>query len=494
MFRLRSFLSASRCLPCRGRRASWLGLLLLLGACAVSTSLPGRADPSQLERPPPVEQVAHKVSVKNAGGRLGPAARTALLRRLSEQGYPSLLQRQLAAMAAAPSAAGQEVELYEGNDVRLLLDGPATFQAMFEAIEQAQHLIFLESYIIEDEGVAQHLAELLKKKQAQGVGVAVIYDAVGSIGTDRAYFEDLERAGIQVCQFNPLNPLVFTSYGRITHRDHRKILVTDGQVGFTGGINISSVYTSGSVGRSSGGGGRRHPGHHVDDGWRDTQVRIRGPAVGALEALVRDTWARQSCHGTLPAPSPARATVVAQPQVVRIVAASPDDEVNRIYSLLLTSIDASQRSVYLTMAYFAPGDDMIDALCDAARRGVDVRLVLPSISDFSPVLHAGRHHYEKLLEAGVQLFELRDAVLHAKTAVIDGVVSTVGSSNMDWRSFASNSEVNAVVVGQDFGAAMEKTFRADMAASTPIRLAEWRERPLWQRTKEAMASLFERWW
>jgi cardiolipin synthase len=180
--------------------------------------------------------------------------------------------------------------------------------------------------------------------------------------------------------------------------------------------------------------------------------------------------------------------------MVRIVASSPDDDASRIYAMLLTAIDASQRSVYMTMAYFAPGEEMIDALCDAAGRGVDVQLVLPSKSDFSPVLHAGRSYYQRLLEAGVKIYELQDAVLHAKTAVIDGVVSTVGSSNLDWRSFTSNDEVNAVVFGEDFGDAMTRMFRQDQANSRRVTPEAWAERPLLQRTKETFARLLERLW
>ena len=211
---------------------------------------------------------------------------------------------------------------------------------------------------------------------------------------------------------------------------------------------------------------------------------------------MRATWLAQGCDGALTAPpglavAPVRAMGAA---VVRIIPTTPDDAVNRIYSLLLTAIDASQRSVYLTMAYFAPGQDMLDALCDAARRGVDVQLVLPARSDFAPVLHAGRSYYSRLLDAGVQVHELQDAVLHAKTAVIDGVVSTVGSSNMDWRSFTGNSELNAVVFGEDFGDAMQRMFRQDLQDSLSITASAWRERPLLQRTRETLARWFEAWW
>jgi cardiolipin synthase len=173
---------------------------------------------------------------------------------------------------------------------------------------------------------------------------------------------------------------------------------------------------------------------------------------------------------------------------------SPTDAFNKIYALLLTAIDASQKSVYLTMAYFAPGRDMIDALCEAAERGVDVQLVLPSVSDFTPVLHAGRSYYERLLRSGVKLYELQDAVLHAKTAVIDGVVSTVGSSNMDWRSFVGNNEVNAVIIGEDFGDSMTRMFRRDLEASEKITLEQWARRSPLQRAKETLARLFENWW
>jgi cardiolipin synthase len=146
------------------------------------------------------------------------------------------------------------------------------------------------------------------------------------------------------------------------------------------------------------------------------------------------------------------------------------------------------------MAYFAPGRDMIDARCEAAERGVDVQLVLPSVSDFTPVLHAGRSYYERLLRSGVKLYELQDAVLHAKTAVIDGVVSTVGSSNMDWRSFVGNNEVNAVIIGEDFGDSMTRMFRRDLEASEKITLEQWARRSPLQRAKETLARLFENWW
>ncbi len=416
--------------------------------------------------------------------------RDALLRRIGGQGQANLLNRHLQVMAEF-----DEVDLYAHNETRLLIDGPAAYASMFQAIEQARGSILLQSYIIEDSAISQRLAAVLKRKKADGVAVAVLYDAVGSIGTPEGFFDDLRASGIFTCAFNPVNPLKRLGYWDITHRDHRKILAVDRQVGFTGGMNISAVYTSGSFG-----GSRQR---RVDDpkrvGWRDTQVRIAGPAVAPLEDLVRATWQQQGCEGPLPplpqvASGSPRQQATAGGDVVRIVASSPDVDDGRIYAMLLNAIDTASVSIHLTMAYFAPGPDMVDALCDAAARGVAVRLILPSVSDFKPVLYAGQSYYDQLLESGVQLYELDDAVLHAKTAVIDGVVSTVGSSNMDWRSLAANNEVNAVIFGQAFGQAMTRMFEADLARSTRITAERWAERPVWQRTKERLARLWERLW
>ena len=468
------------------RGLATLGLVLVAGGCASISSV-SRADLPSLpaSAQPQARAVAGALQVSGQRGRLTRPEREQLLARLGREGSASLLNRQLAAMTAADSP-----QLYAGNSARLLIDGPATFAAMFEAIAAARSSVLIQSYIVEDSSVARQLAALLLKKRAQGVPVLLLYDALGSIKTTQAFFDDLQAAGVPTCAINPVNPLQRPGYWNITERDHRKIVSVDRQIGFAGGINISAAYTSGSFGRS--GRARSNP----DLGWRDTQVRLQGPAVAALDDLVRQSWRDQGCLGDLPAlPAPqAGTTAAAGPTVVRVIPASPGEPVNRIYTMLLTAIDAAQRSVHLTMAYFAPGAEMVDALCDAAGRGVDVQLVLPAQSDFSPVLQAGRSWYSRLLGAGVKIHELQDATLHAKTAVIDGVLSTVGSSNMDWRSFTSNSEVNAVVFGEDFGDAMARMFRADVANASPVTLAVWRKRGLWQQGQEWLARRLERFW
>ncbi|WP_077035631.1 phosphatidylserine/phosphatidylglycerophosphate/cardiolipin synthase family protein [Pelomonas sp. KK5] len=461
-----------------------LGISLMVGACASGPQLPAAAElPPPPASAPSVAAVASQVSMTGpAGQAIGPRQREQVIEAVQAQGRGEALKRQLGAMAAFG-----DVGLYPGNEAGLLIDGPATYKAMFEAIQRARHTVLLESYIIEDAEVSRRLAALLAAKRAEGLGVFVVYDAVGSIGTQDAFFAALREAGVATCAFNPLGQL-----DDLTHRDHRKILVVDRETGFTGGINISAVYSSGSLGRH-----RRAPPPQDPDGkrtgWRDTQVQLRGPAVSALDDLVRQTWRDQKCEGTLP-PPPAVPKKAAGEQLLRIIPTTPDDPVNRFYTMMMGAIAASQQSVLLTMAYFAPGEDMVDALCEAARRGVDVQLVLPSRSDFSPVLHAGRSYYARLLDAGVKIHELQDSVLHAKTVVIDGVVASVGSSNLDQRSFTGNNEINAVVIGEDFGAAMRRMFEQDLKDSREITQAAWRSRSLWQRSKEFFARVFERLW
>ncbi|MEK8026695.1 phospholipase D-like domain-containing protein [Pseudaquabacterium rugosum] len=488
--------------PRTGAAWLWLALPVVLPWLTACAALPGTPRavlpvPGSDARPAPAA-LAAGLRAHDARGPLTRPRRQALIERLGREGDASLLNRHLAAMAALDARDG--LQLIAGNQARLLIDGPAAFAAMEQAIASARHSVWLESYIIEDGALAQRLAALLQRKRAHGVTVRVIYDAVGSFGTDEAYFEGLHAAGVATCMFNPLNPLRRGRYGDITERDHRKILVVDDRVAFTGGINISGVYASGSFGRT-----RRLSVEEA--GWRDTQIRIEGPAARVLGRLVRETWQQQRCQdeapgGAITAPLAAAGTDAPAPapadnagdDVLRIVPARPADGENPIHDLLLLAIDTARRSVHLTMAYFAPGREMVEALSDAARRGVDVQLILPSHSDFPPVLAAGRHHYDTLLDAGVRIHELQSAVLHAKTAVIDGVVSTVGSSNMDWRSFTANQEVNAVVLGQDFGDAMTRMFEADRQRSQEITVEAWRQRPLGQRLRQWLAVQFERWW
>ncbi len=426
-----------------------------------------------------------RVVVHGAAGPVNAAQETRALQGVAAEGAADAFRLHLQVLTA-----GGDVDLYRGNQTRLLVDGPATFAAMKQAISQARQRVLLQSYIVEDQGVAAEIAELLLRKAAQGVRVTMIYDAVGSIATPDEFFERLNQGGVATCAFNPVNPTKRPGYWGINHRDHRKLLMVDDQIAFTGGINISRVYGSGSFSRRSSSARAQDP---LEDGWRDTQIEIRGPAVTAMVDLYTATWREQGCKGELGQPAPASATREPGERIVKLIASDPRDGVNRIYTALLGAVEASRRSVRLTMAYFAPGEDFVAALCDAARRGVSVELVLPGQSDFALVLHAGRSYYSRMLACGIKLHEMERAVMHSKTAVIDGVFSTVGSSNLDWRSLVSNSELNAIVLGEDFGAQLEALFAKDRDASVAIDVGQWRQRGLKQRALELVGRAAERW-
>ena len=402
------------------------------------------------------------------------AAELRISRKLAASGDTSLLDYHLAAMRdiGAPP-------LLLDNAVQLLIDGPRTYQAMFAAIEGAREYVLVESFIFEEavEG-DRKLSVLLANAQQRGVPVYVIYDAIGSLTTRQEFLEGLGKAGITLCVFNPLNPLD-QRFAGLNRRDHRKIVVVDGREAFAGGINFSHAYRITS--RQAKSRGFSHE-QSVDQGWRDTHVGVRGPAAQHLEALFRENWKSAECQGELkPAagkPDKAGNTVV------QIIASTPDDERNIIYATLLSVLAYAQKTVDVTMAYFVPDDTLENALKDAAKRGVTVRMILPAYSDFSGVFHAGRAHYQGLLDAGVKLYELESAFLHSKSIVVDGVWSSIGSTNFDWRSFVHNNEISVCVIDESFARTMLSAFDKDLTESREITAKAWKKRGLRQRMKE----------
>jgi cardiolipin synthase len=406
------------------------------------------------------------------------AAITAELKRTS--GDLDILDKQIALEQATSDS-----PLTLGNKATLLQDGTATYAAMFAAIAQAKDHINLESYIIEDDDTGREFTPLLLQAQARGVQVNLIYDSVGGINTPKIFFERLSQAGVAVLEFNPINPLAAKGAWLLNQRDHRKILLVDGRIAILGGINISSVYASGSVLRRAGKSGT----NHVE--WRDTDIQIEGPVVAEFQKLFLQTWAKQ--HGPALAEKNYFPLLTPQGQdIVRAIGSTSDDPYSLIYLTLISAIGNAEKYVHLTNAYFVPDPQLLLALTDAAARGVDVKLILPSQSDSSLVFHAGRAHYAGLLQGGVQIFERQGALLHSKTAVIDGVWSTVGSTNLDWRSFLSNDELNAIVLGREFAAQMQAMFEKDLNASTRIEPQAWANRPLNFKLKEWLAQLWAR--
>ncbi len=447
--------------------------VLAVASCVGCSSLP-RIVPDLAARPGPA------VQLEGARGPLSAAQSKAILAALASRSpNTDIFARHLALEEAIVGS-----PLTTGNQVILLQDGPATYQAMFAAIAAAKDHINLETYILDDDEVGQRFAQALMAKQAAGVQVNLLRDSAGTFGTPAAFFTQLAASGIRVHEFNPVNPLAARESWQWNQRDHRKLLIVDGRIAFLGGINISSVYSGGSFQRGSK-GAPKIPGAD-NPAWRDTDLQLQGPVVAELQKLFIEAWEKQK------GPPLASKNYFPPPQnagrlVVRAIGSSPDEPFSLIYATLLSAIGSAETSVRITNAYFVPDPQLLATLEAAAGRGVDVALILPGQTDSWLTFHAGRRHYERLLRAGVKLYERRSVILHSKTALIDGVWATVGSTNLDWRSFLHNYELNAVVLGAEFGSQVQAMFERDLAASNPITLAQWQQRSLDLRVKELFA-------
>lgn len=415
----------------------------------------------------------------------------ALTERLKECANPTdLLERETAVMESVSGS-----PLIKGNKVNLLVDGPATYAAMFKAIKAARDHINMETFTFEGDEIGTKLADLLLQKQSEGVQVNIIYDSIGSLGTPSSFFDRMKKGGIQVLEFNPVKfspwhlPIEFFRVllrWEPTHRDHRKILVVDGKVAFTGGVNISGVYSgrfSGRIEREE--GEKKIP-------WRDTDVWVEGPAVAEFQKLFLDTWKREE--------GPALAERNYFPHLkakgsdlVQVVGSTLGSKNRITFIMYVSAITFAETSAHFMNAYFVPDNQTLKALEDAARRGVDVKMILPKETDSWMALYAGQYYYSDLLKSGVKIYQRRNALLHAKTAVIDGVWATVGSTNMDFLSFLREDEVNAIILSRDFSAEMEKMFTRDLKESEQVKLEEWKERSLFPRIREWFAHLLSRW-
>ncbi|NMG29662.1 cardiolipin synthase [Aromatoleum evansii] len=447
-------------------------LILTLAGC---TSLPTIVPDLAPHRGPAVQ-------LQGASGPLSAEQSKAILDRLASRGQNTdIFARHLALEEAIVGS-----PLTTGNHVVLLQDGPATYEAMLAAILGARDHINMETYIFEDDEVGQRFAQALIDKQQQGVQVNLIRDSVGTIGTPTAFFQRLSDSGIRILEFNPINPLVRRKEWELNQRDHRKLLIVDGRTAFLGGINISSVYSGSSTGKRS----RPRPDGSV--AWRDTDLQLQGPVVAEFQKLFLATWETQKGE-PLAAKDYFPRLENAGRLVVRAIGSSPDEPYSLIYATLLSAIGSAEISVQLTNAYFVPDPQLLAALEAAAGRGVDVKLILPSQTDSWLVFHAGRRYYGQLLRAGIKIYERRGAILHSKTALVDGVWATVGSTNLDWRSFLHNYELNAVVLGTEFGSQVQAMFKKDLAESDAITLEQWERRPLHLRLQELFARAWEYW-
>lgn len=361
-----------------------------------------------------------------------------------------------------------------GNRVTSLADGDEVFPAMLAAIRSARHTITFETYIFWSSSVARQFTEALVERARAGVHTHVLIDWVGS---QRVSDDDLARmreAGVEVQLYRPLR---WYDLDRLNHRDHRKLLIVDGRVGFTGGVGIADKWL----------------GHAQDrDHWRDSQFRAEGPVVAQLQAAFMDDWL-ESRGVVLDGPGYFPDLDPTGPALAQALKSSPSSGSASLRLMYLLAIASASRSVLIGNSYFVP-DDMTVAMLVAARaRGVDIEIVVPGpILDAQVVRRASRAKWGPLLEAGVRIYEYQPTMYHTKVMVVDDRWVSVGSTNLDDRSFRLNQEANLNVLDPDFGAQQARQFAEDRARSRRITLEEWRRRPWLERVQERFATLMQK--
>jgi cardiolipin synthase len=390
------------------------------------------------------------------------------------QQVPSdILQRQIVFEQAL-----SDVPLTLGNKVTLLENGAQTYNAMLAAIRSAHSSINIEMFIFSDGGVGETFADALIDRQRHGVQVNLMYDSLGSLSTPASFFDHMRENGIAVMQYRPINPFEASMGWTLSHRNHRKMVIVDGRIAFTGGVNISEVYASGLETSEHSAPLRL---------WRDTDVEIRGPAVAEFQKIFIGEWYYQK--GPLLSPREYFPKLTRQgDDIVRVIASVPE-RFSLIYVTMVSAIANAESNVYITDAYFVPDHQILEKLEHAARRGVDVRLILPGQSDEPFIVSAQRSHYGDLLKAGIKIYEWQGKMLHAKTATVDGVWSTVGTSNLDWWSIARDNELNAIVLGHPFADQMQMMFSNDLENCKPITVKDWEARGLDERLEETAARM-----
>lgn len=385
-----------------------------------------------------------------------------------------------------------------GNHVQLLRNGDAAYAEMLRAIDAAESTIHLEIYIFRSDTIGWTFARRLAARAEKGVEVNMIYDAFGSFGTDGGLFRFLEETGVRLLRYHPLLPWRRPKGSESwswQKRDHRKMLIVDGRIGFTGGLNIGDEYT-----------GR--------EGWRDFFIRIEGPAVREMQRLFWATWHR---HGGEPMdpersfprlplegrsgpanredhqePSEAGTTLTGG-MLVQVLGNRELKNRFLIRRAFLKAVRSAKQRIYIAHAYFVPDRGIRRALRNAARRGVEVIVLLPSVSDVPPLHYACRALYARFLCCGIRIFEWPLPILHSKMTVIDGVWSSVGSYNIDHRSLFHNLEVIVNIYDEGFGRELQEMFKDDLGSSQEIHLADWERRPYRHRLLEQFFYFFRYW-
>jgi cardiolipin synthase len=372
-----------------------------------------------------------------------------------------------------PSLVGlTHANLDGGNHIDVLQNGDGFFPPVMRDIAAARESVHLETYIWSRSGIATQLARLLAQKARQGVEVRVLVDASGGRDLKGELQTMLEQAGVKVAHFHPIR---ISNLGRLNNRDHRKLVIIDGRIGYTGGHGVSDNWT----------------GHAQDkDHWRDTGLRITGPVVNDLQACFAENWIEET--GEIPAGDKYFPHLAATGTTAAHVAyTSPSGSVSSVQILYYLAIKSAKREILIQNPYLLPDHEAIEALAEAVRRGVDVRVMVPSddATDSAFVQHASHHHFGTLLKRGVKVYEYQHTLLHQKVIIVDGVWSSVGSTNFDERSFQLNDEVNIGLADPAIAAQLRAAFQNDLRRARQRRFAEWQDRSLWHKFIDGLAYL-----
>ena len=358
-----------------------------------------------------------------------------------------------------------------GNRYQVLLNGDQIFPSMLAAIRGARQTINFETYIYWSEAIGKEFADALTERARAGVKVNVLLDWIGSSKMDKALVDEMKSAGVTVLKFHPPH---WSHLSRLNNRTHRKLLVVDGKIGFTGGVGIAGQWT----------GNAQDPEH-----WRDTHFKVEGPVVAQIQSVFMDNWIKATgkvLHSTeyFPAIEPVG------DGYAQMFSSSPTGGSESMELMYLLSITAAQRSIRLSSAYFVPNELARRAMTDALKRGVKLQIITPGEhTDADTVRNASRATWGELLAAGAEIYEYRPTMYHCKVMIVDELMVSTGSTNFDERSFRLNDEANLNIYDAQFAREQVAIFEADLARSRRITLAEWKERPLTERLAERAASL-----
>ncbi len=357
------------------------------------------------------------------------------------------------------------------NRVQVLQNGKATFASLFEALKGAKHSIHLEYYIFENDRIGRRVAGILEKKAREGIEVRLIYDGVGTLWTESWIFRRMRHAGVQVECFMPVAFPWLSSH--LNYRNHRKIAVIDGELAYTGGINVAERYLAGTrLGK-----------------WRDIHLKIEGEAVNLLQAVFITDWHFVRRKELLKAEDYFRDSAVEEICPMQIAVSGPDSDWSAIMQAFFSAIMKARKRIYIATPYFTPDAALLTAMKVAALSGIDVRLLIPARSDSQIVYWATRSYVEELLEAGIKVYMYTAGFNHSKLVIIDGDFCSVGSANMDVRSFEDNFEVSALIYDRTLATELEESFMNDLAQSRLITLEEWNLRSKWASARESLARL-----